>query len=225
MSRNGLRKGFIKAAALTGLFAFVVACGVQMMPSRDPWYMEHYIIMQDFEREAYRDLTDEGKASFQSLFWEVRSPQSQELFKQRRDFVVDRFKAENSATPWNTDRARIFLLNGSPSSVDYKQTDTWGMQAAEQGAEGGGVTGIIQDRSGEDVQARSAEIWTYQYGQNLVQYVFRYSPPKQWKLATGRFEGNRYLGDFENENRINYFGINDIDSYKASLEDLPKIIK
>ena len=225
MKRKGLRKGFLQAGALAGLLAFVVACGVQMMPSRDPWYMEHYILMQDFERDVYKDLTDEGKTSFQALFWEARSPQSRELFTQRRDFVIDRFKAENSATPWNTDRARIYLLNGSPSSVDYKQTDSWGMQAQEQAAGGGGVSGIIQDRSGEDVQARSAEIWTYQYGQNLIQYVFRYSPPKEWKLATGNFEGNRYLGDFENENRTNYFGIVDLNDYKASLENLPKTIK
>lgn len=223
MQNRGLWKGegFVKAVVLMLLVVFVVACGVRMMPSRDPWYMQHYIIMQDFERDAYKGLSDEGKAQFQTLFWEARSAQSKQIFKQRMDFATKTYKAENSATPWNTDRARIFLLNGSPSSVDYKQTDTWGMQAQETA--GGGVTGVVQDRSGEDVQARSAEIWTYQYGQNMIQYVFQYSPPKQWKLATGNFAGNRYLGDFENENRANYYAIVDLDAYKKALAELPKI--
>jgi len=40
------------------------ACSMAMMPSKDPWYAQHFFIMQAFERNNYRSLTEAGKLEF-----------------------------------------------------------------------------------------------------------------------------------------------------------------
>lgn len=194
-------------------------CGIKLIPSHDQWYMQHYIIMQDHERDVYKNLSDGGKVEFQGLFWEARRPESKAEFDMRMDYVIKQFKRENSAHPWNTDRGRIYLLNGSPASIDFKQTDDWGISITNQPTQ----AGVASDRSNENIQARTAEGWTYQYQKMRIYYIFTYSPPKAWELIQTSFEGNRYLGEFEMESRELFFGVIDIESYNKALERLKSI--
>jgi len=194
-------------------------CGIKLIPSNDQWYMQHYIIMQDFERDTYKSLTDGGKAEFQGLFWEARHPESKAEFDKRMEFVMKQFKRENSAHPWNTDRSRIYLLNGSPASIDFRQTDDWGATMTRQP----GGTGVIGDRSNENIEAKTAEGWTYEFQKALIYYIFTYSAPKAWELRQTSFEGNRYLGEFEILNRELTFGVISKERYAQALERLKSI--
>jgi GWxTD domain-containing protein len=206
---------YFRLVAAAVFVVLLAGCGMNLVPSRDSWYMQHYIIMQDIERDVYKGLTEEGKLQFQALFWQSRPAESKKIFDRRMDFAVKQFRRENSSQPWNTDRARIYLLNGSPQSVDYKQTDNWQMSARE-----GAGNSTMTDRSDEDIQARTAEVWTYQFGDQYILYNFIFDRPKNWKLDIGSFSGNRFLGTFEKENRENTFPIVDLDAYKAELEKL-----
>ena len=206
---------FLQFGSLVVLALLLISCGMNLVPSKDSWYMQHYIIMQDFEREAYKDLSDEGKLQFQSLFWQSRPEESKKIFDTRMEFTLKQFRKENSSQPWNTDRARIYLLNGSPQSVDYKQTDNWQMSARE-----GAGNNTMTDRSNEDIQARTAEVWTYQFKGQYIQYHFLFDRPKNWKLDIGAFSGNRFLGAFEKENRENTFPISNPESYRDELSKL-----
>jgi GWxTD domain-containing protein len=200
------------------LMAFV-SCGVGLMPSRDAWYAEHYIIMQDFEREAYKQLSPAAKLEFQKLFWEGRSPESKKEFDKRIDFITKAFKKENARQPWNTDKGRIYLLNGSPNQIDYKQNTDWAMTVRPWEGQTGGVDG----RTGEDVQANTAEIWMYRYDKYIVNYVFTFKQPNEWHLDQTSFSGNRYYGALETSSRELTYGIMYIDEYKQKLESLKNI--
>jgi GWxTD domain-containing protein len=191
-----------------------------MIPSKDVWYMQHYFIMQDFEREVYKDLTEAGRLEFQRLFWEARSPESKQEFQNRINFAEKAFKRENFKQPWNCDRARIFLLNGRPETVEYEQNDNRSMSLTTDRSQAG-----ITERDKENIEARTAEVWTYQYKQFLIKYVFNFSAPKKWRLATGSFAGNRYLGEFEEFNKMTTWGIINPGEYKEKLEGLEKKIK
>ena len=216
MTKKSKRVFIVAAAAVT--IIFLAGCGMNLVPSKDSWYMQHYIIMQDFEREAYKDLSDEGKLQFQDLFWRFRPAESKQIFDQRMAFAVKQFRRENSSQPWNTDRARIYLLNGNPQSVDYKQTDNWQMSAREGSGQGG-----ITERDNEDIQARTAEVWTYQYNDQYILYHFSFDRPKNWKLDTGAFSGNRFLGTFEEENRNNTYPITNRKMYDQEMEKLKSL--
>ena len=53
--------------ALGAIFLSVLALparGVGAIPKKDAWYTQHYIIMQDFERKAYRELSADGRKAF-----------------------------------------------------------------------------------------------------------------------------------------------------------------
>lgn len=208
----------MKMGALVLVILILGACGISMLPTKDMWYGEHYIIMQDFEREAYKKLSPEGREKFQTLFWETRSPESKMVFMKRLDYVMKAFKKENFRQPWNTDRARIFLLNGNPASIEYQQTDNWAMQVSREG-----VTGVTQERDKEDIQARTAEVWSYPYKGQLIYYSFAFSAPNKWRLAQGTFSGNRFLGALEIRSKEQTYGINDIEQYTKELENLKKI--
>lgn len=102
------------------------ACSVNLVPSKDAWYAQHYIIMQEFEWESYKSLSDAGKLQFQELFWTVRDPSAKATFMARLDFANENFRKEKSSQPWNTDRGRIYLLNGRPAEVRYVENDNLG---------------------------------------------------------------------------------------------------
>jgi GWxTD domain-containing protein len=214
MRKNGLKK--IGAALLS--ITILAACSMNLIPSKDEWYMMHYFFMQDFERAAYKDFSDLGRMEFQNLFWEARSPESKQEFLKRLETASKVFKKENSSQPWNCDRARILLLNGNPASVEYMQNDSWMMSRANSRNE----SGITNQRDKENIEARTAEVWTYQYGQFLIKYVFNFVAPKNWKMAAGAFAGNRYLGAFEKENKEKTYAINNVEEYMKKIDGLEK---
>ena len=208
---------FYKIGAALIAVMVLAACGANMIPSKDTWYMQHFIIMQDFELEIYKDLTDEGMIEFQRLFWEARSPETRQVFLNRLEVASKAFKKENSNQPWNCDRARILLLNGSPASVDYEQNDNWMMSITNDRGNSG-----ITERDKENIEARTAEVWIYPYQQFMIKYAFTFSPPKNWHLATGTFSGNRYLGALEQQSKEQTYAIRNIEEYTNKLAGLAK---
>jgi len=204
------------------LFFFILVltgCGLNYLPSKDSWYAKHYFIMQDFERDTYKKLTDAGRLEFQKLFWEVRSPLAKQQFDARIAYIEKVYKTENHTQPWNTDRARVYLLNGPPASIDYRQNNDW-MMSIQQGT-GNTSSQDVNDRSNEDIQANTAEVWLYPYDKYFVYYVFTFSSPNSWKLSPYTYQNNRYLQQLEQLNKDLTYRINDEDAYKAKLEALP----
>lgn len=210
-----------KMAVLAFIVFLLAACGIQFSPSRDPWFAQHYFIMQDFERAAYKSLSPAAKLEFQQLFWDVRAPVSKQEFDKRIDYIAENFKKENFKQPWNTDRARVYLLNGNPAEIDSRQSEDWSIRNV--GAQSSGQAAGGADRSGEDVQGLLAEIWTYPFGQFMIQYVFTFSRPNSWKINTTSFQGNRYVGQFELQNKLGTYAIVDEKLYKEKLEVLKAI--
>jgi GWxTD domain-containing protein len=184
-----------------------VSCGISLAPSRDTWYTQHYMIMQDFEKSLYAKLGPEGKVEFRRLFWASREPGSRLEFGARLRWVSTAFKRENSRQPWNTDRGRIYLLNGNPVALDHDQNDNWSDPA------------LAGDRSSEDIGAGLGETWTYRYDKSLVYYSFQFRKPNEWRLSD-RMTGNQYRGGLETRNRDVVFGIRDLPAYKAELAKL-----
>jgi GWxTD domain-containing protein len=185
---------------------------VSAIPKKDAWYTQHYIIMQDFERKAYRALSENGRKAFHELFWAARTTQARANYQIRMDYVMKNFWKENARQPWNTDRSRIYLLNGNPASIEVDQNVDWTMVPGGQVAQATG-------RSNEDLGANRAELWIYSFGQNLIRYIFVFAPPYQWKNAS---TGNRYLGELEDYNKNVVFGITNLERYKQDLEGLEK---
>ncbi|MGB9765017.1 MAG: GWxTD domain-containing protein [Candidatus Saccharicenans sp.] len=209
----------IKSLFFLPLLLILISCGVNFLPSHDSWYAKHYFIMQDFERDTYKKLTDAGRLEFQKIFWEARQPIAKQQFDARISYIERVYKTENHTQPWNTDRARVYLLNGPPASIDYRQNTDW-VTTIQQGA---GVSGSqeISDRSNEDIQANTAEVWLYPYDKYFVYYVFTFSPPNSWKLNPSTYQNNRYLQQLEQLNKDLTYGIKDEEDYKAKLEALP----
>jgi GWxTD domain-containing protein len=203
--------------ALGAILISVVAFAVRSpgaIPKKDVWYTQHYIIMQDFERKAYRKLSEAGRKAFQELFWAARTQDARAIFQARLEYVKKNFWKENNQQPWNTDRSRVYLLNGNPASIDVDQNVNWGSV---------GLPGEMRqatDRSNEDVAANRAERWTYQYDKYLINYIFAFVQPYQWKITTTT--GSRYLGELENYNKNVTFGIVDLGRYEQALAALEK---
>ena len=210
---------FRKMAVLAFIVFLLAACGFQFSPSKDSWFAQHYFIMQDFERSAYKSLSPAAKLEFQQLFWDVRAPVSKQEFDKRIGYITENFKKENFKQPWNTDRARVFLLNGNPAQIEYKQNNDWAMRVVG----GSGNPTITDDRSGEDVAANLAEVWTFPYDKFLVTYIFTFSKPNSWVLNAATFQGNRYLGELEKQNKLQTYGIVNEKQYKERLEALKAI--
>jgi GWxTD domain-containing protein len=205
---------FRKVTALGFIVLFLSGCGINLVPSKDDWYAKHYYIMQDFEWKLYKELSPTARLEFQKMFWEVRTPEAKAEFDKRVEYCMKAYKKENSRQPFNVDKAHVFLLNGAPVQIEYAQNTNWTMQGAVEAS----------DRSGEDVAANTAEVWTYRYGQWLVKYVFTFRPPNEWKLVSQSAVGDsRYLGQFELENKNDLYGIKDLDEYKQKLEALKAI--
>ena len=200
--------------------SWLCACGVQMIPTHDDWYAMHYFLMQDYERQAYKELTDNGRLEFQKVYWESRPPRVKEEFDLRMEFITQNYKNENSAQPWNTDRARIYLLNGRPAGIEFKQNDAWPTGVVITSAAAAGVT---EDRSNEDIQARTLEVWSYPYGNYIVLYGFTFQQPNKWRQAQISTGGARYLQALERESRTEFWSPANEEAYKARLEELKAI--
>lgn len=214
-----MKKNVVKKwGAVLISFVIFAACGMNLIPSHDEWYMQHYFIMQDFERDVYKDLSDQGRVEFQGHFWEARNPESKQEFTRRIETALKVFKKENSSQPWNCDRARILLLNGNPANIEYAQNDNWMASITSSRNE----TGSVNERDNENIEARTSEVWTYQFGQHIIKYVFNFDAPKRWQLAKVADAGNRYVGAFEKENKENTYAINEVEEYTKRIEGLEK---
>jgi len=195
------------------------ACGVALSPTRDSWYAQHYFIMQKFEQDVYKSLTPNGRLEFQKLFWDTRSELVKKQWDERMDYITKNFKNENSAQPWNTDRARVYLLAGSPASIDHKQNDNWITQMGQ----GAGAVGV-DSRSGENIQADTLEVWTYPFDRFFITYSFSFQPPSKWKASgMGSSGGSRVFGQFEIQNKVEDWGPVDDEGYKAKVEALKAV--
>ena len=210
-----------KIVCLFLLVAAAAACGASMLPSKDEWYARHYFVMQKFETDAYKAMTPEARLEFQQLFWAVRSPSVKKEFEARMAYINEEFKSENYKQPWNTDRARIYLLHGSPASRDYTTNDAWSTAMKEGAA--GAFSASASDRSGEDIQARSLEVWNYPFGRFIVAYGFTFTPPNKWKQANPTATAGRYIGSFELQNRVEVWGAQDEETYKRRLAELTAV--
>jgi len=206
------------------LLCLISACGLNLVPSKDPWYAMHYIIMHEFEWEAYKELSPQGKAQFQEIFWKYRYPDAQETFSTRLDYVTEEFKKEKVNQPWTTDRARIYLLNGRPAEVRYVENTNLGgievMSGAEQERLDQGGRNV--DRSKEDLAGRQSEVWVYPFQNTIVTYRFDFTLPRSWKLNSGISE-SPYLQELERASREQTYMITDVEKYRAELEELKKI--
>jgi GWxTD domain-containing protein len=203
--------------------AFVLAgCGVNALPSKDPWYAQHYFIMQDFERSLYHGLTDNGRLEFQKVFWSERSPAAKAEFDKRVAYCFEAFRRENAKQPWNTDRGRIYVLNGRPAQVEYAQNDNWAMQSA-RGSAMSGAAGV-NARAGEDIQANTLEVWSYPYQQYLISYGFSFQAPNKWTAITMTSGGSRFVGELEMQSRTTTWAPADPEGYARKLEDLKTIL-
>ncbi len=214
MKRSRLRFTFGAIVAIFGCLCGAASALGAGIPKKDTWYTQHYMIMQDFERKAYKDLSEAGRKEFQALFWAARTPEARAKFQSRLEFINVNFKQENRNQPWNTDRGRVYLLNGSPASVDYDQNNNWAMTALP------GSMATSSDRTNEDVGANRAEIWVYSYDKYFIKYTFAFVQPNQWRIT--QTTGNRYLGEFETYSRQVTFGATDEAAYKQALDALLK---
>ena len=203
------------AAGVLLALVLLASCGINMMPTRDAWYTQHYSIMQDFERTIYRTLSETGKKGFQDLFWAARNPASKTIFQERLSYIMNAYKRENARQPWNTDRGRIYILNGPPASIDIDQNTDWGAQFKQS-------ANSAADRSNEDVQAYRAEVWTYSIQKQYAKYVFVFIAPNEWKMSPAAVAGNQYIGLLENYNKRVTFGPLDPETYQKYLEALEK---
>jgi hypothetical protein len=52
---------------------------------------------------------------------------------------------------------------------------------------------------------RSAEALTYQYGSQYIKHHFAFDRPKNRKLTTGSFSGNRFLADLNRRTGRTHF--------------------
>jgi GWxTD domain-containing protein len=199
----------------------LVGCGVNSLPSKDSWYAQHYFIMQDFERTVYRGLSENGRLEFHKVFWAERTPAAKAEFDKRVAYCEETFRRENAKQPWNTDRARIYLLNGRPASVEFSQNDNWAMQMG--GVPSTGAAGV-DARAGEDIQANTLEVWSYPFEQYLLVYGFSFQAPNKWRAVTMTAGGSRFIGDLEKTNRTGIWGPKDPESYARKLEELKTII-
>ncbi len=200
------------------------ACSIKLFPSKDEWYAKHYIIMQDFEWDAYKKLSPAAKTQFQELFWKIRDPKAQEIFMSRLKLAEQNFKKENVRQPWNTDRGRILLLNGNPAEVRYDENiDLGGIQVVSTRGEGTGIQEQKEvDRSKEDIGARRSELWVYPYKSFIINYQFNFVLPRAYKLSPNLSE-SEFRQELELYNRQVTYGIIDVKNYLEQLEELKKI--
>ena len=202
-----------------GLIVLGAMAGVLNALPKDTWYTQHYFLMQDYERKAYKGLSANGRLEFQKVYWESRSPAVKEEFDRRMAYILPTFKNENSAQPWNTDGARISLLNGRPAGVEQRQNDFWTGQVTPPGAQ----ANVNTDRTGEDIQGRTLEIWSYPFERQVVAYGFSFQPPNKWVQVQISASGGRYIQGLEKRSRVQTWGPSDEDAYKAKLAALKTV--
>jgi GWxTD domain-containing protein len=205
-----LRTALILGLVILGPAAVITSA----LPKKDVWYAQHYFLMRDYERKAYKNLSANGRLEFQKLFWEARHPASKEEFDLRMAYIMPKYKDENSAQPWNTDRARIYLLNGRPADVVWTQD--------------GGKNAAVRfnqpsDNVGENIEGKTREVWTYPFEPQLVKYHFSSSPTNKWVQVQPSASEGRYIQALELRSRTKAWNPIDEGAYKAKLDKLKAV--
>ncbi|MGQ9618330.1 MAG: GWxTD domain-containing protein [Candidatus Aminicenantia bacterium] len=203
----------MKRKGILLIFSLFVCCAINQLPKKDEWFGVHYVIMQDWERKLYKELSEKGRQEFKGIFWEERSQEVRDDFLKKIELAKKLFKDENYLQPWNTDRARILLLNGPPVHVEFVESDNWYEP---------NTSGVFRDQEYEDIQSRMYEIWMYQFGKYMIEYRFKFYPPKEWRLDPSVYRHN-YTVEFEKANRDITYGVLDKDYYQKRLMELKKL--
>ncbi len=154
--------------------------------------------MQDYERTLYRTLSEEPASSgFRSFSGRPAIPMPIKLFQERLDFIVKAYKRRRNADqPWNTDRGRIYILNG-PGRRRHRPEHGLGGRSLQGAATGAWAV----DRNNEDVQAFRTEIWTYSVRSQYAKYVFVFRAPNESGLSAAAVENNQFISLLENYNK------------------------
>lgn len=210
-----MKGNIIKTLAAFISLAFVAGCAVNMLPTKDEWFALHYFIMQDFEKTLYRDLTPEDREKFQAMFWEARTAEARQEFLKRLEYVNKVHKNENPLQPWNSDRSRVYLLNGPPAYIsEVKGFDTNDYRGGNPNEKY-----TVVSRSGEDITSMTAVVWQYQHKDQPVRYTFAHATPREYKLQS--------IGQYEKEleiyNKNTLYRIIDQAKYAAALQSLKKL--
>jgi hypothetical protein len=201
-----------------GLIVLGAVAGVLNALPKDSWYAQHYFLMQDYERKAYKGLSITAAWNSRRCTGNsVRRPRKRSSTG-RIAYIMPTFKNENSAQPWNTDRA------ASTSSTAGRRA--WSRRLTTTGPARSRCPAASQRQPGphrEDIQGRTLEIWTYPSERQVVVYGFSFSPPNKWVQAQISASGGRYIQGLEKRSRIETWGPSDEDAYKARLAELKKI--
>jgi len=200
----------VKKGAVLFILVCLTGCSANLFPTKDAWFALHYIVMPDSEKKIYAELAPEERPKFQQLFWAARTPEAKQEFERRLAFVNTMFKGENASQPWNTDRSRIYLLNGPP---DFREE--------KRGFETNDFRGEVPtevNRSGEDIVSMSEESWRYRYKDQVVFFIFRHSSSREYKMK----DLGQYERDLMQWNKNTLYRILDVGKYQQDLNGLKK---
>ena len=139
--KNGKRIGHIRAMSVssilfclfllwTGGFVFPGQTRVNpkdLAPPYQDWLKLVTYIIKDKERDVFLQLTnDRDRDLFIQSFWKLRDPTPGTPQNEFRDEIVKRFQEANrkfrfgsSREGWMTDRGRIYIILGPPTSTEY----------------------------------------------------------------------------------------------------------
>ena len=142
-----------------------------------------YIIVQE-EKNAFKALsTDEERAQFIEQFWLRRDPSPDTIENEYREEHYRRIAYTNerfsSGRPgWMSDRGRIYVIHGPPTSIDQNRMGGTYQRTLE---EGGGTTSVI-----------AFEKWYYRYIEGIGNAVeFEFIDPTytgEYRLAMHPYE-------------------------------------
>lgn len=199
MKRRGAFAIFMSAMVLSLMLA---GCAQFKSPLRDEWYSQHHFIMGDWEKKIYGQLSADRRLEFQKIFWDSRDPESQLEFWDRLEYVRTVYKVESPQQPWNTDRGRIYLLNGPPQEISFQAPP--------------GIKPLyVGDPGYDDALGIAVEVWSYHYRHRFARYIFKGRRLQQEAYL------NADVRDMERENRRVFFGVTlDSESYRNDLMGL-----
>lgn len=101
-----------------------------MSPTAQKYFMEIDLIMNVEQQNFFESLSDEGKEAFAKIFWNSRDPnplteenEALELFAERIQYADEHFSS-GFETGFESDRGRIYIINGKPEEVTIIPADS-----------------------------------------------------------------------------------------------------
>ncbi len=158
------------------------SCGINTMPSHDEWYTKHYYIMQDFERQTYKELSPAARLEFQTAFWEARDPKSKKVFDKRMT-LRDEDVQEGQLQPAVELRPGPHLPSQwSAEQRRGQQNANWAMGASRSRRRHLHQRRRPHQRRYLRQHVRALDIPVDIY---LVSYVFTFRSPNEWRYSSG----------------------------------------